>query len=77
MKNYSLLKLEKKLGEPAENLPSGHSQFHSKMAFLPFLNAFGAAAVLLALALTFLYKKFNFAEKSGAIRKKCRFFSRF
>lgn len=53
MKNYSLLKLEKKLGEPAENLPSGHSQFHSKMAFLPFLNAFGAAAVLLALALTF------------------------
>lgn len=53
MKNYSLLKLEKNLGEPAENLPSGHSQFHSKMAFLPFLNAFGAAAVLLALALTF------------------------
>ena len=53
MKNYSLLKLEKKLGEPAENLPSGHSQFHSKMAFLPFLNAFGAAAVLLAFALTF------------------------
>lgn len=53
MKNYSLLKLEKNLGEPAENLPSGHSQFHSKMAFLPFLNAFGAATVLLSLALTF------------------------
>ena len=53
MKNYSLLKLEKKLGEPAENLPSGHSQLHSKMSCFAFLNAFGAAAALLALVLIF------------------------